>query len=156
MALQNQRALYWRAEDLGYGGGNTRENTVSMTVVASARPNLQTYILRGTLAFPLGLTTPVSTSIAGQIRAVVNRSPIFYITVIATIAPFGSGAAQTVVHMPIPPLQTLFLPNNIVNDANTQIVANSTFAVPVIPNTISTVPVATNQNAITFDMLIEQ
>lgn len=156
MALQNQRALYWRAEDLGYGGGNTRENTVTMTVAASVRPNLQTYVLRGPLAFPLQLPTPASTSILPNVRAIINRSPIFYMTLIATIAPFGSGAAQTVVHLPIAPLAVLFLPNNIVNDANTQLVPNSTFPVPVVPGTISTVPIAASTNAITFDLLVEQ
>jgi hypothetical protein len=155
MALQNQRALYWRGEDLGYGGGNTRENTVTMTVPASSRPNLQTMVLRGTAAIPLLLSNPALTSILPNIRCVVNRSPLYYMTLIATCAPFGSGAAQTLVHLPIPPLQTLFLPNNIVMDANTQIVANSTFTVPVPVGNVASVLIATSTQALTFDVLQE-
>ena len=155
MALQNQRALYWRGEDLGYGGGNTRENTVTMTVAASSRPYLQTLVLRGTYASSLFLPNFALASILPNVRCVINRSPIFYITLIATIAPFGSGAAQTVIHMPIAPLQSLFLPNNIVIDASTQVVMNSTFAVPVVALSVSTVPLASNQNSITFDVFAE-
>jgi hypothetical protein len=155
MALQNLRALQWRGEDLGFGGGNTRENTVSQTVPASSRPLLQTYIVRGALVLPTSLGSPNLAALLPQCRAVINRSPVYFITVIATLAPLGSGATASVVHMPVPPLQTLFLPPNIQGDANTQVVANSTLPIAVAPGTTASVPVAGGQNAITFDLLLE-
>jgi hypothetical protein len=155
MALQNQRALYWRAEDLGFGGGNTRENTVRMTVQASARPVLQTYVTRGQIFLPQALMAPSLSSVAPQIRAIVNRSPCYYLTLIATLQPFGTGGTAMPIHLPIPPLQTLFLPNNVVSDSATQVVANSTFPLPNSTGAAS-VPVASSTTPITFDVLVEQ
>lgn len=155
MALQNQRALYWRAEDLGFGGGNTRQATLRMTVPASARPIIQTYMLQGSLSFPVGLGAPSLASIAPCIRAIVNRNPCTYLTLVATLQPFGTGAAPVPIHLPIPPLQTLFLPNNIVGDAATQVVANSTFPVVTVPGAAS-VPLASSDTPLTFDLVVEQ
>lgn len=149
MPLQNVRALLWRGEDLGYGGGNTRELITSTQVAASARPLLitQSFTLIQDITAYLGLT--VASGVRGQLRVIMNRSPRYFITLNAVV----NGLP---VQMPIAPLQNLYLPQNVVGPAT--LTANTTWPIP-IPITGASGAVMRTANgttALTFDLMVEQ
>jgi len=147
MALQNVRALMWRGEDLGFGGGNTRELITSTQVAASARPLLVTQSFTTTQDISPYLSA--STGPRGQIRSIMNRSPRYFITLKATLE--GS-----LVEIPIAPLQTLYLPQTITAPAS--LVINSTRPIPVPASGASsaTMLLATGMTAITADIMVER
>ena len=149
MTLQNVRALLWRGEDLGYGGGNTRELTTSTQVVASARPLLvtQSFTLIQDITPYLG--TSVVSGVRGQQRVIMNRSPRYFITLNAVV----NGLA---VQIPIAPLQNFYLPQNVIGPAT--LTANSTWPIPLPMTGASgvTMQLANGMTAITFDLMVEQ
>lgn len=148
MTLQNVRALMWRGEDLGYGGGNTREVITSTTVAASARPLLVTLAFTTTLDISAYLPKAVITGTPGQTRAIMNRSPRYFITLTARYA----GA---LIQIPIAPLQVFYLPNLITGPGSLTI--NSLWPIPVPLSGASGVslPIATGMTALTVDILVE-
>lgn len=149
MTLQNVRALLWRGEDLGYGGGNTRELVTSTQVAASARPLLVTQsftLLQDVTAY---LGTTIVSGVRGQQRIIMNRSPRYFITLTA----FVSGQP---VQIPIAPLQNLYLPQNITGPAT--LTANSSWPIPVpLAGAAGTVPPpkSNGMTALTFDLMVE-
>ena len=78
----------------------------------------------------------------------MNRSPRYYITLNAVYN-------GTAIQIPIAPLQTLYLPQNITGPASLS--ANSIWPIPVPLTGVRTptVPLATGQTIITFDLLLE-
>lgn len=148
MTLQNARAFLWRGEDLGYGGGNTRELITSTTVAASARPLLVTLAFTTTLDISAYLPKAVIYGIAGQTRAIMNRSPRYFMTLTARYA----GAP---IQVPIAPLQIFFLPNLMTGPGSLSI--NSTWPVPMPLSGASgsVLPIANGLTSLTVDILVE-
>lgn len=152
MALQNVRSLLWRGEDLGYGGGNTREQIFNVTVPAGARPQMTTQGFAGAVPVTSLLGTTASIQQNGQLRVLMNRSPDYWITLTCL---YFNGTGMGQVQIPIAPLQQLFLPQNLVGPGT--ISANSTWPIPQPPagSPGSQVPLASAQNILTFDWLDE-
>lgn len=157
MTLQNARALLWRGEDLGGTGAGTRELTLSSQLPAAARPQIQSlaFVTSINVAGFLG-TAPV-TALSGLNRLVHNKSPDYWVTLMGTVAVGGTPVA---VQVPIPPLGLYFVPANMYSSATQPgiIVANSTWPIPVplSGQGSSLLPVATNQTAVTVDLVSEQ
>jgi len=153
MALQNVRALLWRGEDLGFGGGNTREVIIQSQVAASARPQIITQSFIG--SYPLGklLTSTDNLVVSGKNRILVNRSPRHWLTVSATM---GTGTGGLPVQIPVPPLQCVFLPQNIYG-SGAMILAGSLWPIPVplTGATSAALPTTTPTTAMTFDLVLE-
>lgn len=149
MTLQNVRALMWRGEDLGYGGGNTRELTTSVQIAASARPLLVTQSFTTTQDITPYFGTSVVSGVRGQLRAIMNRSPRYFITLNAILN-------NVAIQIPIAPLQTLYLPQTIVGPASLS--ANSAWPIPLPMSgvNVGTVPIANGMTAITYDLMVEQ
>lgn len=149
MALQNVRALLWRGEDLGAGSGNTREVVSRSQVGASARPSNLTQSFVG--AFNLGalLKASVTLTVSGKNRVIVNRSKNYWITINASL---GTAAGPLSVSIPVPPMQSVFLPQNL-HGAGATISMNSAWPLPVplSGSTVGMAPQATLLIALTFD-----
>jgi len=154
MALQHLRALQWRGEDLGFGGGNTRELSITTQVAAGARPNFTTQAFAGTYSVNL-LGTTVTLAVAGKNRLIVNRNARYWLTVSATAATANGTATGSAVSFPIAPLQMFFVPQNLIGPLT--ITTNSAWPIPqpVSGSPGSVVPIATASNGLSFDWVVE-
>lgn len=154
MALQHVRSLLWRGEDLGFGGGNTRELVTPTVVPAGGRPTIVTQAFVGTYTMPY-FTTSVTLALSGKNRFIVNRNARYWLTVNAVAASANGVASGVPVSFSIAPLQMFFLPQNLIGPAT--ITMNSAWPIPQ-PLTGSpggTVPLAQATNALTFDFVAE-
>lgn len=153
MALQHLRALQWRGEDLGFGGGNTRELSITTQVAAGARPNFTTQAFAGTYNVNV-LGTSVTLAVAGKNRLIVNRNARYWLTVTA-VAATANGSTGNTVSFPIAPLQMFFVPQNLIGPLT--IAMNSAWPIPqpVSGSPGSTIPLAAVTNALSFDWVVE-
>ena len=158
MALQNVRSLLWRGEDLGSMGGGTRELIVTTQVAAAARPQISSLAFVGTLNIAAFLGTAQNTAVQGLNRIIFNKSPDYWMTLLASVA--AGGTAQPI-QVPIPPLGSYFIPANVFSSASVQVgmlVMNSTWPIPLPISGVGSavIPLATLQTALTADIMLEQ
>ena len=154
MTLQNVRSLLFRGEDLGIGGGNTRELITPSQTVAVARPTIMTRAFTGSLDLSSLLPVSFPLSSVGRNRVLVNRNPRAWLTLTANVYNDTTGTA-TVVQIPVPPLQPYFLPANMGNSV--KVTANSSWPIPVplTGATLVAAPLVTPLNALTIDLILE-
>lgn len=142
---------------MGGTGAGTRELITTSLLPAAGRPQIQSlaFVTSISVASFLG-TAPIST-LSGLNRIVHNKSPDYWVTLMGTLA---AGGTPVAVQVSIPPLGLFFVPANMYSSATQPglIVANSAWPIPVpLSGQGSTlVPVATNQTAVTIDLLSEQ
>lgn len=154
MALQNVRSLLWRGEDLGYGSGNTREQIINTKVAAAARPLIVTQGFVTSQSITGYTGTALIASFVGRLRMLMNRSPDYWLTLSAMIQPFQSATAVAI-QIPIAPLQSLYLPNNVFGPATLTVNSNWPIPVPPAGAPSTTVPLASTTSTMTFDWLAE-
>lgn len=148
MSLVHNRAIYVRCEDAGAGPGNTREVNVNYSGAATARPVVSTVGFSNTTT-ATALGAPSLAANTGQTRSVTNRSRRYWLTLAGTI---NAAAIQ----IPIAPMQTIFLPDNLVCTAATMTM-NSTWPLPAGAAAMPTqLTVASSTQNLTFDMVLEQ
>lgn len=157
MTLQNVRSLLWRGEDLGGTGAGTRELTLTSQLPAAGRPQIQSLAFVTSISVAGFLGTAQSSTLSGLNRIVHNKSPDYWMTLMATVA---TGGAPVAVQVPIAPLGIFFVPANMYSSATQPglIVANSTWPIPVPLSGQGSmlVPTATAQTALTVDLVAEQ
>ncbi len=159
MTLQNVRSLLWRGEDLGGTGSGTRELIVPTQVAAAARPQIQSVSFVGSISVDAFLGARNSV-IAGLNRIIVNKSPDYWVTLLASMASGSVGPGNYAISVPIPPLGFYFVPANVFS-SSTQlgvVQANSAWPIPVpLSGTgFRVIPIATALTAITIDLVTEQ
>lgn len=158
MALQNVRSLLWRGEDLGFGNGNARELIIPTQVAAGARPALITQGFVGTFNVGGLLQGTVTLVLHGKNRVIVNRNARYWITLNCHAAASNNQSTGINLQIPVPPLQMVFLPQNVISVGGTATISmNSSWPIPqpLSGSPGVSVPTATSTNALTFDWVTE-
>ena len=162
MTLQNVRSMLFRGEDLGYGGGSTREWITPSQAVAAQRPLILAQGFYGSttqLTQLLGVSANPSAAVVGLNRFIVNRSSQYWMNLTGPVAYGNSAAGILTVTLPIPPLGMLFLPWTFYGGVTT-VTLSADNPWPLVTNSGQPAgyppPTAGSSTGLTYDYVQEQ
>lgn len=152
MALQYTKTVSWNGEDLGFGGQRITRKSFAATAQGTQPPVVVTPSFLQSTTLPTQLLGGLfSFTQFGLNRLIVNRSPRFFMTLVCQV----SDSLAKPAHFVIPPLQTLFLPQNCTS-ASATMYADSTFPYPLPPGAnAASIPKAGSVTSLTFDFVRE-